>query len=159
MGKYVALLDAGVRMAARFNSHCPQTSRMYYHPPAKHEPNHHRDNDDRRRAFAVQNYRHLQDDGVSGSGGAVGDNVSAADGAGTGLILLTFNFHCPQTSRMYYHPPSNQCDDGSRRINNQSNDVSGGGVEAPPPHREGSWTVPKDDNVEIDTKDFILFYG
>nr|GLL40916.1 uncharacterized protein LOC104213716 [Ipomoea trifida]GMD62609.1 uncharacterized protein LOC104213716 [Ipomoea batatas]GMD65312.1 uncharacterized protein LOC104213716 [Ipomoea batatas]GMD71847.1 uncharacterized protein LOC104213716 [Ipomoea batatas] len=74
-------------------------------------------------------------------------------------IASRFNSHCPQTSRMYYHPPSNQCDDGSRRINNQSNDVSGGGVEAPPPHREGSWTVPKDDNVEIDTKDFILFYG
>nr|GLL40917.1 hypothetical protein A4A49_25276 [Ipomoea trifida] len=89
MGKYVALLDAGVRMAARFNSHCPQTSRMYYHPPAKHEQNHHRDDDDRRRAFAFQNYRRLQDDGVSGGAAAVGDNVSAADGAGTGLILLT----------------------------------------------------------------------
>lgn len=33
MGKYVELLDAGIRIAARFNSHCPQTSRMYYHPP------------------------------------------------------------------------------------------------------------------------------
>lgn len=37
MGKYVELLDAGIRMAARFNSHCPQTSRMYYHPPSNHE--------------------------------------------------------------------------------------------------------------------------
>ncbi|KAI3471680.1 hypothetical protein Pfo_028330 [Paulownia fortunei] len=34
MGKYVELLDAGVRMAARFHSHCPQTARMYYHPPS-----------------------------------------------------------------------------------------------------------------------------
>ena len=34
MGKYVALLDAGVRIMARFQSHCPQTARMYYKPPA-----------------------------------------------------------------------------------------------------------------------------
>ncbi|XP_057978591.1 uncharacterized protein LOC131165005 [Malania oleifera] len=33
MGKYVEILDAGVRIAARFHSHCPQTARMYYHPP------------------------------------------------------------------------------------------------------------------------------
>ncbi|PWA53337.1 hypothetical protein CTI12_AA446040 [Artemisia annua] len=34
MGKYVEILDLGVRMAARFHSHCPQTARMYYHPPS-----------------------------------------------------------------------------------------------------------------------------
>ncbi|KAF8403787.1 hypothetical protein HHK36_011893 [Tetracentron sinense] len=34
MGKYVEILDVGVRLAARFHSHCPQTARMYYHPPA-----------------------------------------------------------------------------------------------------------------------------
>ncbi|RLN33683.1 hypothetical protein C2845_PM03G21900 [Panicum miliaceum] len=34
MGKYVELLDMGVRVAARFHSHCPQTARLYYHPPA-----------------------------------------------------------------------------------------------------------------------------
>ncbi|XAR54378.1 hypothetical protein NMG60_11029475 [Bertholletia excelsa] len=34
MSKYMELLDAGVRMAARFHSHCPQTARLYYHPPA-----------------------------------------------------------------------------------------------------------------------------
>lgn len=28
------LLDTGVRMAARFHSHCPQTARLYYHPPS-----------------------------------------------------------------------------------------------------------------------------
>ncbi|MFS7916938.1 hypothetical protein Hanom_Chr03g00183211 [Helianthus anomalus] len=33
MGKYVEMLDLGVRMVARFHSHCPQTARMYYHPP------------------------------------------------------------------------------------------------------------------------------
>ncbi|KAJ0963269.1 hypothetical protein J5N97_028391 [Dioscorea zingiberensis] len=33
MGKYVEFLDLGVRIAARFHSHCPQTARMYYKPP------------------------------------------------------------------------------------------------------------------------------
>ncbi|XP_047313975.1 uncharacterized protein LOC124917632 [Impatiens glandulifera] len=33
MGKYAELLDVGVRIAARFHSHCPQTARLYYHPP------------------------------------------------------------------------------------------------------------------------------
>lgn len=107
MGKYVALLDAGVRMVARFNSHCPHTSRMYYHPPAKHEHthhHHHRDgddddhchvsalqnhhhDDDHRRVFAFQN--HHRYDGVSGSS-AVKD-ATAADGADR-LILLIFQF-------------------------------------------------------------------
>ncbi|MCL7040141.1 hypothetical protein MKW94_021316 [Papaver nudicaule] len=27
------MLDMGVRIAARFHSHCPHTARMYYHPP------------------------------------------------------------------------------------------------------------------------------
>lgn len=37
------LLDAGVRIVARFHSHCPQTARMYYHPPSEahdHHENH-----------------------------------------------------------------------------------------------------------------------
>ncbi|KAK8575132.1 hypothetical protein V6N13_033636 [Hibiscus sabdariffa] len=34
MGKYVELLDAAVRIAARFHSHFPQTGRLYYHPPS-----------------------------------------------------------------------------------------------------------------------------
>ncbi|KAK1265474.1 hypothetical protein QJS04_geneDACA010478 [Acorus gramineus] len=33
MAKYVEMLDLGVRIAARFHSHCPQTARMYYKPP------------------------------------------------------------------------------------------------------------------------------
>ncbi|XVE75615.1 hypothetical protein DITRI_Ditri12bG0107300 [Diplodiscus trichospermus] len=37
MGKYMELLDAGVRIAARFHSHCPQTGRFYYHPPCNPE--------------------------------------------------------------------------------------------------------------------------
>ncbi|GLJ13786.1 hypothetical protein SUGI_0220090 [Cryptomeria japonica] len=37
MSKYVEMLDLGVRIAARFHSHCPQTARLYYHPP---NPNH-----------------------------------------------------------------------------------------------------------------------
>ncbi|KAK4379707.1 hypothetical protein RND71_001569 [Anisodus tanguticus] len=41
MSKYVELLDTGARIVARFNSHCPQTSRMYYHPPSKHDEDHH----------------------------------------------------------------------------------------------------------------------
>ncbi|KZV36358.1 hypothetical protein F511_03799 [Dorcoceras hygrometricum] len=41
MGKYVEILDAGVRIAARFHSHCPQTARMYYHPPSAVEDHHH----------------------------------------------------------------------------------------------------------------------
>ncbi|KAK9053664.1 hypothetical protein SSX86_024738 [Deinandra increscens subsp. villosa] len=34
MGKYMEMLDLGVRMVARFHSHCPQTARLYYHPPS-----------------------------------------------------------------------------------------------------------------------------
>lgn len=41
MGKYAELLDAGVRIAARFHSHCPQTARLYYHPPANADDHHH----------------------------------------------------------------------------------------------------------------------
>ncbi|CAN6292303.1 unnamed protein product [Urochloa humidicola] len=33
MSRYVEMLDMGVRAAARFHSHCPQTARMYYKPP------------------------------------------------------------------------------------------------------------------------------
>ncbi|CAD6214420.1 unnamed protein product [Miscanthus lutarioriparius] len=33
MSRYVEMLDMGVRIAARFHSHCPQTARLYYKPP------------------------------------------------------------------------------------------------------------------------------
>ncbi|GFY92223.1 Pituitary adenylate cyclase-activating polypeptide type I receptor like [Actinidia chinensis var. chinensis] len=41
MSKYAELLDVGVRIAARFHSHCPQTARMYYHPPPVNTDPHH----------------------------------------------------------------------------------------------------------------------
>ncbi|KAM7472529.1 hypothetical protein LguiA_010712 [Lonicera macranthoides] len=41
MGKYTEILDLGVRIVARFHSHCPQTARMYYHPPGDHHDDHH----------------------------------------------------------------------------------------------------------------------
>ncbi|CAN0890440.1 hypothetical protein LINGRAHAP2_LOCUS16431 [Linum grandiflorum] len=34
MRKYVEFLDATVRCAGRFYTHCPQTARLYYHPPS-----------------------------------------------------------------------------------------------------------------------------
>ncbi|KAJ1293725.1 hypothetical protein BS78_01G091000 [Paspalum vaginatum] len=37
MSRYVEMLDMGVRIAARFHSHCPQTARMYYKPPQTHQ--------------------------------------------------------------------------------------------------------------------------
>ena len=40
MGKFVEILDQGVRIVARFHSHCPQTSRMYYHPPTEDNQHH-----------------------------------------------------------------------------------------------------------------------
>ncbi|CAN6322796.1 unnamed protein product [Urochloa humidicola] len=33
MSRYVEMLDMGVRAAAMFHSHCPQTGRMYQKPP------------------------------------------------------------------------------------------------------------------------------
>ncbi|KAL8542243.1 hypothetical protein ACS0TY_003200 [Phlomoides rotata] len=59
MSKYMELLDVGVRMACRFHSHCPQTARLYYHPPAGHDE-------------ATAGHQHQQNDGVS-CGGASWD--------------------------------------------------------------------------------------
>ncbi|KAF3628640.1 hypothetical protein FXO38_28130 [Capsicum annuum] len=63
MSKYVELLDTGVRMVARFNSHCPQTSRMYYHPPGKHDEDHHH-----------TDFHHHQFFGGGGGGGGGNSN-------------------------------------------------------------------------------------
>lgn len=30
-----------LRIALRFHSHCPQTTRLYYHRPSKHHDDHH----------------------------------------------------------------------------------------------------------------------
>ncbi|CAN1173337.1 hypothetical protein LINPERHAP2_LOCUS30611 [Linum perenne] len=40
MGKYMELLDASVRIVGRFYSHCPQTARLYYHPPSNSDQIH-----------------------------------------------------------------------------------------------------------------------
>ncbi|CAI0404599.1 unnamed protein product [Linum tenue] len=37
MAKYMEILDVGIRIVARFHSHCPQTARLYYHPPVDRE--------------------------------------------------------------------------------------------------------------------------
>lgn len=34
MGKYMEILEA-FRIVCRVHSHCPQTARMYYHPPGE----------------------------------------------------------------------------------------------------------------------------
>ncbi|KAL0283317.1 UNVERIFIED_CONTAM: hypothetical protein Sangu_2896800 [Sesamum angustifolium] len=41
MGRYSELLDVTLRIFCRFQSHCPQTARMYYHPPAPHKDSSH----------------------------------------------------------------------------------------------------------------------
>ncbi|KAJ7520928.1 hypothetical protein O6H91_19G030000 [Diphasiastrum complanatum] len=40
MAKYFEILDLGARIVARFQSHCPQTARMYYKPPSGHKDGH-----------------------------------------------------------------------------------------------------------------------
>ncbi|GAB2300156.1 hypothetical protein Dimus_034196 [Dionaea muscipula] len=52
MGKYAELLDIGVRIAARFHSHCPQTARLYYHPPANADDECQHNNDHRQEGKA-----------------------------------------------------------------------------------------------------------
>ncbi|KAK4414484.1 Dirigent protein 19 [Sesamum alatum] len=44
VGRYSELLDA-LRIFSRFHSHCPQTARMYYHPPAPHKDSSHHNDD------------------------------------------------------------------------------------------------------------------
>ncbi|CAA2967623.1 Hypothetical predicted protein [Olea europaea subsp. europaea] len=60
MGKYTEILDAGVRLVCRFHSHCPQTGRMYYHPPTV-QPD-------------AQNQRHPHE-GVSANSAVVEDSA------------------------------------------------------------------------------------
>ncbi|KAH0782321.1 hypothetical protein KY290_001919 [Solanum tuberosum] len=71
MGKYVELLDAGIRIAARFNSHCPQTSRIYYHPPTPNKLDEHqypKDRDLHRHNYSVSR-------GSATGGGGGGSSV------------------------------------------------------------------------------------
>ena len=60
MGKYVELLDMGVRIAARFHSHCPQTARMYYHPPPSSSAAGHNAGDGREGAAVMMMRRQQQ---------------------------------------------------------------------------------------------------
>ncbi|KAK9178312.1 hypothetical protein WN943_027502 [Citrus x changshan-huyou] len=60
MGKYMELLDTGVRMAARFHSHCPQTARLYYHPPSDDHHHHHKNGSVR---MAVQDPTRMNQNG------------------------------------------------------------------------------------------------
>ncbi|KAK3217832.1 hypothetical protein Dsin_011802 [Dipteronia sinensis] len=62
MSKYVELIDVGVRIAARFHSHCPHTARLYYHPPSNHEDDH-------------LSFQHFAQHGGSGGHGQVQDST------------------------------------------------------------------------------------
>ncbi|CAL1385687.1 unnamed protein product [Linum trigynum] len=42
MGKFVELLDVA-RIVGRIYSHCPQTARLYYHPPSNSADQFHQD--------------------------------------------------------------------------------------------------------------------
>ncbi|XP_062115182.1 uncharacterized protein LOC133829478 [Humulus lupulus] len=75
MGKFVELLDVGVRIAARFHSHCPQTGRMYYHPPSgtpdndeDHEYHHHH-----------HHHHHRAPKAAAGKSGDATTHVSVSD--------------------------------------------------------------------------------
>uniref|UniRef100_A0A0E0D684 Uncharacterized protein n=1 Tax=Oryza meridionalis TaxID=40149 RepID=A0A0E0D684_9ORYZ len=71
MSRYVELLDIGVRVAARFHSHCPQTARMYYKPP---------------QTTTTADGRRRRGDGAAGKQAAAGfDAVSSAMAAGEEL--------------------------------------------------------------------------
>ncbi|OWM78393.1 hypothetical protein CDL15_Pgr016117 [Punica granatum] len=84
MGKYMEILDAGVRIAARFHSHCPQTARLYYHPPA--HPDHPQDGG-----------AHLLPSGAKDGSGVPGDlsaqmGYSCGRGAAVGGVHDTAEF-------------------------------------------------------------------
>ncbi|KAD4584693.1 hypothetical protein E3N88_22294 [Mikania micrantha] len=129
MGKYVEMLDLGVRMVARFHSHCPQTARMYYHPPSgsvddkcgSHMPSALEETGEIRSETNYDGYSFAIE---SDSGGMavrcyqiapdwnfeiwllikMGKYVEMLD-LGVRMVAR-FHSHCPQTARMYYHPPS-----------------------------------------------------
>ncbi|XP_031092518.1 uncharacterized protein LOC115997152 [Ipomoea triloba] len=74
----MGILDTGVRIAARFNSHCPQTSRMYYHPPPPKHEEESRLHDDHHH-YNVFGLNHHRFDGVScNSHAAAAGDASAA---------------------------------------------------------------------------------
>ncbi|CAN1342304.1 hypothetical protein LINPERPRIM_LOCUS39424 [Linum perenne] len=78
MAKYMEILDA-FRIVARFHSHCPQTARMYYHPPAE---NHHQ--------ASSASDSDSAGDARSGSCAAAKGAMSQFD-----VDVREFGFHCP----------------------------------------------------------------
>ncbi|EOX96644.1 hypothetical protein QUC31_005664 [Theobroma cacao] len=82
MGKYVEMLDAGVRIVARFHSHCPQTARLYYHPPANSDDDHHH-----HRGGATSNVDSITGE-VSARVGFYGPKVAAAVGADVKELII-----------------------------------------------------------------------
>ncbi|MCL7033361.1 hypothetical protein MKW94_019525 [Papaver nudicaule] len=72
MGKYVEMLDMGVRIAARFHSHCPHTAHMYYHPP-----NH-----------ADLQQQHKEASIMAAAGGAI---ATSSNNSGGGCGIKAFN--------------------------------------------------------------------
>ncbi|KAL3815099.1 hypothetical protein ACJIZ3_016367 [Penstemon smallii] len=77
MGKYLELLDSGIRIAYRFQSHCPQTARVYYHPPSA----------DKDHCHHLDHHHHFR-------GGATNEAIVGLFGsnAGVGFILWTSFF-------------------------------------------------------------------
>ncbi|KAE8715006.1 hypothetical protein F3Y22_tig00110187pilonHSYRG00417 [Hibiscus syriacus] len=65
LGKYKELLDAGVRIAARFHSHCPITGRLYYHPPSNSEGRHHSDRSSTGGSASLNRKNQVQDPHVN----------------------------------------------------------------------------------------------
>lgn len=78
MGKYVEMLDAGVRIAARFHSHCPQTARLYYHPPANSD--HHQEGEGEGEGCGGGSLHLILHGGSKVGGGASGDFSAQARG-------------------------------------------------------------------------------
>ncbi|KAK3018763.1 hypothetical protein RJ639_003310 [Escallonia herrerae] len=77
MGKYVEILDLGVRIAARFHSHCPHTARLYYHPPSN--------SDGQGELGRCQGHAPPRDSAVMG---IAGFDVKAARAAGFAYVWL-----------------------------------------------------------------------
>ncbi|MCL7022218.1 hypothetical protein MKW94_030154 [Papaver nudicaule] len=84
MGKYVEMLDMGVRIAARFHSHCPHTARMYYHPP-----NH-----------ADLHQQHKEASIMAATGGAI---ATSSNNSGGGCGIKAFNGGVDTTEFIILH--------------------------------------------------------
>ncbi|KAM1049507.1 hypothetical protein ACFX2I_028525 [Malus domestica] len=77
--KLVEILDQGVRIVCRSYSHCPQTSRLYYHPPRPNQEDNQHHN------------HHFGGDATSSCGGA----TTTSGGDATKTEVLCF---CPKAA-------------------------------------------------------------